>query len=296
MKVEPLFSVLIANYNNGRFLQEAIDSVLEQTYSNWEVIIVDDKSTDNSFEIYEKYKDDGRFHVYYNEKNMGCGYTKRRCAELANGEICGFLDPDDTLMHVALRTMVDNHKGNPNSSLVFSLQNRIDANTKAVTKPIPRDLKNSLPLLFHPYWSHFASFKRFLYNKTEGINPDFKRAVDDDLYLKLEEVGDVSFVQEALYNYRVNTGQNISQNENGSRSYVWHLAAITDAIRRRNLDDDLESIIAADIDRLFEELLKDMKETCADEVRNTKAYRLGRFLLKPFSCIRDLIKRNKRKM
>ena len=90
---QPLFSVLITNYNNGRYLQEAIDSVLAQTYTNWEIILVDDKSTDNSFEIYEKYKDDGRFKIYYNEVNMGCGYTKHRCAELASGELCGFLDP-----------------------------------------------------------------------------------------------------------------------------------------------------------------------------------------------------------
>ena len=68
----PLFSILIANYNNGRYLQEAIDSVLAQTYTNWEVVIVDDKSTDNSFEIYEKYKDDPRFHVCFNDVNRGC--------------------------------------------------------------------------------------------------------------------------------------------------------------------------------------------------------------------------------
>ena len=46
--MRPLFSILMANYNNGQYLQEAIDSVLEQTYGNWEIILVDDKSTDDS--------------------------------------------------------------------------------------------------------------------------------------------------------------------------------------------------------------------------------------------------------
>lgn len=48
---EPLFSLLIANYNNGNYLQEAIDSVLSQSYKNWEIIIVDDGSTDNSRDL-----------------------------------------------------------------------------------------------------------------------------------------------------------------------------------------------------------------------------------------------------
>ena len=81
--MNPLFSILIANYNNGAFLQEAIDSVLAQTYGHWEVILVDDKSTDDSPAIYEKYSADSRFKIYYNDKNRGCGFTKHRCAELA---------------------------------------------------------------------------------------------------------------------------------------------------------------------------------------------------------------------
>ena len=76
--IHPLFSVLIANYNNGRFLQQAIESVLTQTYSNWEIVIVDDASSDNSFDIYDKYKDDNRFVFKFNEKNEGCGSPKRR--------------------------------------------------------------------------------------------------------------------------------------------------------------------------------------------------------------------------
>ena len=71
--MRPLFSILVANYNNGRYLQEAIDSILAQTYDNWEVILVDDKSTDDSPVIYGKYASDSRFKIYYNDVNRGCG-------------------------------------------------------------------------------------------------------------------------------------------------------------------------------------------------------------------------------
>ena len=95
MNDNPLFSVLIANYNNGKYLMDAIKSVYEQTYTHWEIILVDDASTDNSHELYKELEKDERIRIFYNDENHGCGYTKRRCAELANGELCGFLDPDD---------------------------------------------------------------------------------------------------------------------------------------------------------------------------------------------------------
>ena len=96
MTKQPLFSILIANYNNGKYLQACLDSVFAQTYTNWEIILVDDASKDKiSSALYKKYDNHPQIHIFYNEKNKGCGYTKRRCVELGNGEICGFLDPDD---------------------------------------------------------------------------------------------------------------------------------------------------------------------------------------------------------
>ncbi len=100
---QPQFSILIANYNNGKYLEEALQSVFQQTCTDWEIVLVDDCSTDGlSEQIYAQYADDNRIHIYRNEKNMGCGYTKRRCAELATGKWCVYLDPDDMLRRDAL--------------------------------------------------------------------------------------------------------------------------------------------------------------------------------------------------
>ncbi|MFZ4771896.1 MAG: glycosyltransferase family 2 protein, partial [Ferruginibacter sp.] len=116
-----LFSILIANYNNGRFFKDCYDSIIAQTYDNWEVIIVDDQSTDDSIAIISGLiKDDKRFKLFENEQNKGCGFTKRRCAELAAGDICGFLDPDDALMPDALALMMDAHQQNKELALVHS--------------------------------------------------------------------------------------------------------------------------------------------------------------------------------
>ena len=118
--VKPLFSVLIANHNDGAYIKCALDSIMNQTYTNWEIIIVDDASYDISKEIYLKYKNDNRFHIYYNDTQKGCGYTKRRCVELSHGDICGFVDADDALTPNALELMISKHSEYLNASLIYS--------------------------------------------------------------------------------------------------------------------------------------------------------------------------------
>lgn len=209
-----LFSILIANYNNGAYLQEAIDSVLAQTYDNWEVILVDDKSTDESAAIYGKYVADDRFKIYYNDANRGCGYTKRRCAELANGELCGFLDPDDALLPEALETMVKAHAEHPECSLIYSTCYRYSGDREAEMPvwdfigPIPED--SDFLIYRKKLVSHFVSFKRAAYNRTEGIDPILQAAVDRDLYYRLEEQGSILHIPVPLYLYRINNAHSIS--------------------------------------------------------------------------------------
>ena len=212
--MDPLFSILIANYNNGGYLQEAIDSVLAQTYGYWEVILVDDKSTDDSRTIYEKYAADRRFKIYYNDVNRGCGYTKRRCAELATGELCGFLDPDDALLPEALETMVKAHAEHPECSLIYSTCYRYSGDRNAEMPvwdfigPIPED--SDFLIYRKKLVSHFVSFKRACYLKSVGIDPTLQASVDRDLYYNLEEQGRILHLPVPLYLYRINNAASIS--------------------------------------------------------------------------------------
>lgn len=106
---QPLFSVLIANYNNGKYLVESIESVRQQTYANWEIILVDDASTDNSPELYKELEKDKRIHIYLNEQNMGYGYTKCRCAELATGGGISVIKDSDDRMVLSLKLSLNNY-------------------------------------------------------------------------------------------------------------------------------------------------------------------------------------------
>ena len=197
----PLFSVLMANYNNGRFLMDAIESVRKQSYTNWEIILVDDASTDESSVLYEELVNDSRIHVFYNHENKGCGYTKRRCVENANGVICGFLDPDDALVNDALEVMVKEHVNRSDVGLVYSKYFLVD-NTMTVVGVSTHQVVLPEGISFLEYGegaiSHFVSFKRAFYDRTVGIDAFYRRAVDHALYFLMEEVGKVSFIDRPL--------------------------------------------------------------------------------------------------
>ena len=96
---KPLFSVIIACYNYGRFLARAIDSVLAQTYTNYEIVVVDDGSTDETPQIAARYTDKI---IYHRQQNAGHCATNNKGASLARGAYFYFLDADDELLPDAL--------------------------------------------------------------------------------------------------------------------------------------------------------------------------------------------------
>ncbi|MCG2794064.1 MAG: glycosyltransferase [Weeksellaceae bacterium] len=234
----PLFSILIAQYNNGKYFEDCYNSILAQTYPNWEVIIVDDCSSDDSWNIMSKIiGKDQRFKIYKNETNGGCGFTKRRCVELANGSICGFLDPDDAILPQAIDVMVQVHLSNEKVALAYSNYYICNENltTKSVKKSHQVENVRKNFFNFNGIISHFASFKKDYYNQTAGIHPFLRRAVDQDLYLKLYEVGSVFYIDEDLYKYRIHA-DGISTNQNVEKAFFWHWKVILDAAERRNVN------------------------------------------------------------
>lgn len=89
-----LVSIIMPSYNTGRFIAESIKSVLAQTYPDWELIIVDDCSTDNTDEIVASFNDD-RIRYFKNEKNSGAAVSRNRALREAKGKWIAFLDSDD---------------------------------------------------------------------------------------------------------------------------------------------------------------------------------------------------------
>lgn len=234
----PLFSLLIAQYNNGKYFEDCYKSIMAQTYTNWEAIIVDDCSTDDSVEQMKNLiGDDSRFKVFSNDENKGCGFTKRKCAELASGEICGFLDPDDAITETAMEEMIRTHSELLDVGLVYSNFIYCDENLEPQKVHEQKMVANFLPDFFNSDGaiSAFASFKNSFYKKSSGIDAFLQRAVDQDLYLKLYEVGNVFYLNKTFYHYRQHNG-GISTNTNNEKAYFWKWVVILDAAKRRNFN------------------------------------------------------------
>lgn len=232
-----LFSVLIANYNNSRFLDTVLKSIFNQTYTTWEIILVDDGSTDHFEDIILPYLKDKRIKLIRNGKNEGCAYTKWVCAKHATGEIMAFVDPDDALVPDALEIMVESHKAHPLHSIIYSTHYVCDPDLHMQRISLkPRVLPENTPYLLLSDGSihHFASFKKFCYDLSPGLTPErhFDKAVDQDLYYLLEEQGPVYFVNKPLYYYRIHSGSisNWGQEPEAMKS---HLSVIEDACQRR---------------------------------------------------------------
>jgi teichuronic acid biosynthesis glycosyltransferase TuaG len=91
-----MVSIVMPAYNSEKYIREAITSVIQQTYSDWELIVVDDGSKDNTVEIIEDFsKKDSRVKLHRNEKNLGVSATRNKGISLAVGEWIAFLDSDD---------------------------------------------------------------------------------------------------------------------------------------------------------------------------------------------------------
>lgn len=231
------FSILIANYNNGRYFKDCYDSVMAQTYPDWEAIIVDDGSTDDSVTVIKDIiKGDERFHFFENDGNRGCGFTKNRCASLAKGEVLGFLDPDDALTPAAVEEMLAAHSEYPEIVLVHSLFYYCTEHLKkeriyTLAKPVKTD---KFFVNFYGEVSAFATFKKRFYDQTEGISTGLKRSVDQDLYLKLAEKGSFFFLNMPLYLYRLHSRGIATANE--YEAFYNHLKVLISAEERRGVN------------------------------------------------------------
>lgn len=98
---QPLISVCIPVFNGGNFIREAVDSILNQTEKNFELLVVDNCSKDQTFNIVAEYKDP-RIRVFVNERNLGAVPNFNRCIELAKGDLIVLLPHDDVLLPTAL--------------------------------------------------------------------------------------------------------------------------------------------------------------------------------------------------
>ena len=138
----PLVSILMANYNYSEFIGEAIESVIKQTYTNWELIICDDGSTDISIDVIRNYCKSNRKIALITKKNAGQATALNEAYKNAKGEIIAILDSDDVFYQKKLEKVIYTFNKNSQSGFCIHKLVPIDIRGKIISKTFPNDLEN----------------------------------------------------------------------------------------------------------------------------------------------------------
>lgn len=230
--MEVKFSILMANYNNAKFVADAIESVLRQTYKDWELIVIDDCSTDSSVEIIQSYQDE-RINFYRNEKNIGKIGVLKKGVALASAEIVGILDSDDALAENALEEMIKAYREHPECGFIYSQFIFCDKNLNPVKRGNCKFMPQGRSNLFDLYAVAFRTYKKSCYYKTAGYDEEILYAEDRDIIFKMEEVADFYFVDKILYKYRRIPNSQTTDPVKAERSRISNALAKYNAYMRR---------------------------------------------------------------
>ena len=182
----PKISIVTASYNQARFLERSILSVLNQNYPNLEYIIIDGGSTDGSIDIIKKYE---KYITYWvSEKDDGFAYALKRGFEVATGDIFAWLNSDDIYLKDTFMKISDAFKDN-NCDVVYGDELLINEHDDIIGErpqlPYPKILGRAF-FIYGGFWVYqpAAFWRSGLYEKVDGIDPNFKFAVDNDLFIK----------------------------------------------------------------------------------------------------------------
>lgn len=198
---KPLFSVMMICYNNVQFIKAAIDSVKNQTYQNWELIINDDCSTDGTWELAKALeKTDSRIKVSQNAQNLMTPKNRAAASELLSGELIGHLDSDDMLYPHAIEYMVDAMNKHPDIALMYSDKSGINAAGKIIAYDMMPDYHSNLAYFG---WRHFGVYRKSVFNTTSGYNTKLTGGCEDgDLFMQIAEKHKFMRVPHVLYYHR----------------------------------------------------------------------------------------------
>lgn len=237
MIISPLVSVIIPVYNREQFLSQAISSVVNQSFTNFELIICDDGSTDKSLEIANTYaKLDSRIRVLTEKINHGAAYTLKKgfAAANINSKYLCQLDSDDLFDGDTLGKTVKVLEENPSCGLVYTHYQDINVYGERLypgwrcSYEYSPDQILTVFMLFH-----FRLFRKSIYHLAGGIDLNFNLVEDYELCLRMSELTEIILVPEILYLYRVHIGS--VHTENRLEVIKLTLEAIQAALVRRQM-------------------------------------------------------------
>lgn len=223
MTMKPLVSVIIPTYNRAEFLKSAIGSVLSQTYQNFEVIVIDDGSTDGTREIITSFSQDKIKYVY--KSNGGQSSARNEGIRLAKGEYIAFLDSDDLWDPRKLEKQLACFQKDPSFGMVFTNYRSIDKDGK-VLKEFQAEpgyvlsgnfIKDLLEIRF-PSVPSSMMVKREAFEKVGYFNENLRISEDLDVWVRIGLSFGVGYINEVLTSVRLHEDHLMRQTP---RDQIW---------------------------------------------------------------------------
>lgn len=243
MSHTPLISVLMPVYNAERYVAQAVDSILAQTCSDFEFLMIDDGSTDQSRAILQKYAIvDPRIRLI-SRANTGYAVALNEMLNLAHGEYVARMDADDIALPDRFKLQVEFLRQNPDCVCVGGAFNLIDEQGRLLTHlqvPVADTEIQKAALAGHGSICHpTVMMPRAVLLEMGGYNVEMQPAEDLDLWLRLGEVGKLANLPESVLNYRLHS-KSVSEQQ-GAYQRQKALAACQQAWRRRGIEGIFEA-------------------------------------------------------
>lgn len=216
-----LISIILPIYNGEKYMRESIDSILNQSYTNWELLIIDDGSTDNTPVIAAEYKDmDSRIYYYKNEQNIRLPRTLNRGFSLAKGDYLTWTSDDNYYYPTALEKMIHALE-TQNKDFAFASCDIINAKGEIVEVITVNDHSPKMLVGSNPVGACFM-YSRKAYEVTGDYDPELTLVEDFDYWQRIAARFPPVCISEKLYAYR------------------WHDGALTSTMKKDRFNHTLE--------------------------------------------------------
>ena len=249
----PKITVLMPVYNGEKYLAEAIESILNQTYKDFDFLIINDGSTDNSVKIIESYNDP-RIRLVKNKKNFGIVYSLNKGIDLAKGEYIARMDVDDVSLPERLEKQVAFVNYNPNIAVIGSYFNLIDKKGYYIGKiKWPIGFENNLFYVLignNPVGHPGVMYRKKVVEEIGSYHGKYAPAEDFDLWLRIYLNGyHCENIPEFLTDYRVHSEQESVLQKNTQRKkhnlafYDFYNKLTKDKIEYRSIEQYLNVVL-----------------------------------------------------
>lgn len=221
--INPKVSIIMPSYNSSKYITDSIKSVQAQSYLNWELLITNDCSTDESVEIINEFiKKDSRIKLFNLEQNSGVAAARNKSIDHANGDYFAFLDSDDIWLPTKLQKQIDFMIKN-DYLFSYTAYRKIDNNNNYISKPISVSIKgvNFYNLLKH---NEIGCLTAIVHKSILKDKRMIKIGHEDYvLWLSILKEGFMAFgLNEVLAGYRVGN-ESISSNKLKAAGFTWNI-------------------------------------------------------------------------